>query len=52
MKVSIDTNVLARAILQDESAQSLRARELLREATLIAAARCLTTARGNEPTCC
>ena len=36
MKVSVDTNVLARAILQDDPARCRRARKLLKEATLIA----------------
>jgi predicted nucleic-acid-binding protein len=36
MKITADTNVLARAILQDDAAQCRKARELLREATLIA----------------
>ena len=36
MKISVDTNVLARAILQDDPAQCRRARKLLKEATLIA----------------
>ena len=36
MRVSVDTNVLARAILQDDPAQCRRARKLLKEATLIA----------------
>ena len=36
MKVSVDTNVLARAILPDDPAQCRRARKLLKEATLIA----------------
>lgn len=36
MKVSVDTNLLARAILQDDPAQCRRARKLLKEATLIA----------------
>lgn len=36
MKISVDTNVLARAILQDDPAQRRTARKLLKEATLIA----------------
>jgi predicted nucleic-acid-binding protein len=36
MRISVDTNVLARAILQDELGQSGLARKLLREASLIA----------------
>jgi predicted nucleic-acid-binding protein len=36
VKVSVDTNVLARAILQDDPAQCRRARKLLKDATLIA----------------
>ncbi len=36
MKVTVDTNVLARAILQDDPEQSRSARELLRNASLIA----------------
>jgi len=36
MKVSVDTNVLARAILQDDPAQCQVARKLLKDATLIA----------------
>ncbi len=36
MKVSVDTNVLARAILQDDPTQCRTARKLLKEATLIA----------------
>jgi len=36
MKVSVDTNVLARAILQDDPAQCHAARKLLKDATLIA----------------
>ena len=36
MKVSVDTNVLARALLQDDPAQCRAARKLLKEATLIA----------------
>ena len=36
MKISVDTNVLARAVLNDDPAQSRAARELLREASLIA----------------
>ncbi|MDR2240418.1 MAG: type II toxin-antitoxin system VapC family toxin [Zoogloeaceae bacterium] len=36
MKVAVDTNVLARAILQDDPAQCRAARALLKEATLIA----------------
>jgi predicted nucleic-acid-binding protein len=36
MKVSVDTNVLARAVLQDDPAQCRTARKLLKEATLIA----------------
>jgi len=36
MKISVDTNVLARAVLNDDAAQSRAARKLLREASLIA----------------
>jgi predicted nucleic-acid-binding protein len=36
MKISVDTNVLARAVLQDDPAQCHTARRLLTEATLIA----------------
>jgi predicted nucleic-acid-binding protein len=36
MKISVDTNVLARAVLNDDPAQSLAARKLLKEASLIA----------------
>jgi predicted nucleic-acid-binding protein len=36
MKVTADTNVLARAILRDDPAQSATARKLLKSATLIA----------------
>jgi predicted nucleic-acid-binding protein len=36
MRISVDTNVLARAILQDDPAQCQAARQALREATLIA----------------
>lgn len=36
MKITADTNVLARAILQDDAAQCRAARKLLKEATLIA----------------
>jgi predicted nucleic-acid-binding protein len=36
MKITADTNVLARAILQDDPAQCRAAREVLRRATLIA----------------
>jgi predicted nucleic-acid-binding protein len=36
MKVSVDTNVLARAILQDDPEQCSLARKLLRDASLIA----------------
>ncbi|WP_233237420.1 type II toxin-antitoxin system VapC family toxin [Bordetella sp. LUAb4] len=36
MKITADTNVLARAILQDDAAQCQKARVLLEEATLIA----------------
>ncbi|MDE2517260.1 MAG: type II toxin-antitoxin system VapC family toxin [Rhodospirillales bacterium] len=36
MKITVDTNVLARAILQDDAAQCRTARKLLRNATLIA----------------
>ena len=36
MKVSVDTSVLARAVLNDHSAQSRAARNLLRAASLIA----------------
>ena len=36
MKVSVDTNILARAILQDDAKQGRAAAKLLREASLIA----------------
>lgn len=36
MKISVDTNVLARAVLQDDSEQAIRAAKILEEATLIA----------------
>lgn len=36
MKVSVDTNVLARAVLQDDVKQGRAAEKLLREASLIA----------------
>ncbi|RCL02109.1 MAG: putative nucleic-acid-binding protein [Candidatus Tokpelaia sp. JSC188] len=36
MKITVDTNVLARAILQDDPIQCSSARELLKSATLIA----------------
>jgi hypothetical protein len=36
MKISVNTNVLARAVLNDDLAQSRVARKLLREASLIA----------------
>jgi predicted nucleic-acid-binding protein len=36
MKITADTNVLARAILQDDAAQCRAAREVLRSAALIA----------------
>ncbi|NNM52481.1 MAG: type II toxin-antitoxin system VapC family toxin [Pseudomonadales bacterium] len=36
MKITADTNVLARAILQDDVAQCRTARKLLKDATLIA----------------
>lgn len=36
MKVSVDTNVLVRAVLQDDAHQAREASKLLREATLIA----------------
>jgi predicted nucleic-acid-binding protein len=36
MKLSVDTNVLARAILQDDPAQCRLARQMLKDATLIA----------------
>jgi predicted nucleic-acid-binding protein len=36
MKISVDTNVLARAVLNDDPAQSRAARKLLKEASLIA----------------
>lgn len=36
MKITVDTNVLARAILQDDAAQCRTARDLLKNATLIA----------------
>lgn len=36
MRISVDTNVLARAVLQDDSEQAIRAAKILEEATLIA----------------
>jgi len=36
MKITADTNVLARAILQDDAEQCRKARNLLKDATLIA----------------
>lgn len=36
MKISVDTNVLVRAVLNDDPAQSHAARKLLKEASLIA----------------
>lgn len=36
MKISVDTNVLVRAVLQDDARQARVAAKLLREATLIA----------------
>jgi predicted nucleic-acid-binding protein len=36
VKISVDTNVLARAVLNDDPAQSRAARQLLKEASLIA----------------
>ena len=36
MKVTVDTNVLARAILQDDPAQCRSARKILKQASLIA----------------
>ncbi|KXF74824.1 DNA-binding protein [Paramesorhizobium deserti] len=36
MKISVDTNILARAVLQDDPAQGKAAGQLLREASLIA----------------
>jgi predicted nucleic-acid-binding protein len=36
MNISVDTNVLARAVLADDPVQSRAARKLLRDATLIA----------------
>jgi predicted nucleic-acid-binding protein len=36
MKISVDTNVLVRAVLNDDPAQSRAARKLLRDASLIA----------------
>ena len=36
MKITADTNVLARAVLQDDAAQCRTARKLLKDATLIA----------------
>lgn len=36
MKITVDTNVLARAILRDDPSQADTARKLLKEATLIA----------------
>lgn len=36
MKITADTNVLARSILQDDPTQARAARKLLKDATLIA----------------
>lgn len=36
MKISVDTNVLARAVLQDDAEQASRAAKILEEASLIA----------------
>ena len=36
MKISVDTNVLARAVLQDDPAQARKAAKILEDATLIA----------------
>lgn len=36
MKISVDTNVLVRAVLNDDPAQSRAARQVLKEASLIA----------------
>ncbi len=36
MKISVDTNVLVRAVLQDDTGQARMANQLLREASLIA----------------
>lgn len=36
MKISVDTNVLARAVLQDDEEQASRAAKILEEASLIA----------------
>ncbi len=36
MKISVDTNILARAVLQDDTEQGRKAAKLLEEATLIA----------------
>jgi predicted nucleic-acid-binding protein len=36
MKISVDTTVLVRAVLNDDPAQSVTARKLLKEASLIA----------------
>lgn len=36
MKISVDTNVLARAVLQDDAEQAIRAAKILKEASLIA----------------
>jgi len=38
MKISVDTNVLARAVLQDDPAQCRAARAILRQASLVAIA--------------
>ncbi len=38
MKISVDTNVLARAVLNDDPTQSRAARKLLKESALIAVA--------------
>ena len=36
MKISVDANVLARAVLQDDAEQAIRAAKILKEASLIA----------------
>ena len=36
MKITVDTNVLVRAVVQDDAAQALAAEKVLRKATLVA----------------
>ncbi len=46
MKISVDTNILARAVLQDDPEQGHKAVKLLEEVTLIAVS--LLTALGQS----